>query len=242
MTWNPWLRLVIDVPREHWQTSLDFWSAATGWTVLSPRGEGGQGTTLAPVTGLGWVRIQAIDGGGRLHLDLDSADGAAAQDRSTSLGARLVCTHEGASVMRSPGRLCFRHTSEPRGRIDRSDPLRVLDQVCIDIPANLWDAETAFWRDLTGRELTKGGQPEFSFLGEDGALRVLLQRLDETGGDVRAHPDFAVGDRATDTRRHEAIGAEVLAVMPWWTVLRAPDGHVYCLTEREPESGSVRAR
>lgn len=129
---------------------------------------------------------------------------------------------------------------EVDGRLVRTDPDRVLDQVCIDIPATRWDAEIAAWQQATGRELTKGGRPEFAFLGEDGAPRILLQRLDEEHGEVRAHPDFATRDREAETRRHEELGARLVEVFEPWTVMRAPDGHLYCLTDRDPLTGSGR--
>ncbi|MHA7126054.1 VOC family protein [Janibacter indicus] len=237
---SPWIQLFLDVPRERWERSVEFWSAATGWTPSGDRGEAGQFTTLLAADGQGWVKLQAIDEPPRIHLDLDEPDRPTAVERSVGLGARQQWVYEGVPVMRSPGGLLFCHTVEPAGRIDRSDPLRVLDQVCIDIPADLWEAEVAFWSSLLRRPLTKGGEPQFSFLGVDGALRVLLQRLDEPGGQVRAHADFAVADREVETQRHGDLGAELVAVHPWWTVLRAPDGQVYCLTDRDPATGDVR--
>lgn len=239
---HPWIQIFLDVPRETWGTSIDFWSGVTGWTASQARGQAGQFVTLVPPSGPGWVKLQAIDGQPRVHLDLDAADRAAAQRLSIGLGAEPQWVYEGVPIMRSPGGLLFCHTVGAAGRLDRSDPLRVLDQVCIDIPGSLWESEIAYWRDVTGRDLTKGGEPEFAFLGEDGAVRVLLQRLEDDEGLVRAHVDFAVADRDAETRRHEELGAELVQVFDWWTVLRAPDGHVYCLTDRDPDTGSVRQR
>lgn len=242
MTEIPWVQIFLDVPRATWQESLGFWSAATGWTASPTRGEAGQFATLQPSHGRGWVKLQAVDGPPRVHVDLDAPDRAAAQRRSSSLGAAHEWTYEGVPVMRSPGGLLFCHTVEPAGTLDRSDPLRALDQVCIDIPADLWEGEVAFWRDLTGRDLTKGGETEFSFLGAEGAVRILLQRLEEPSGQVRAHVDFAVADREQEADRHVALGAKVVAAHRWWTVLEAPDGQVYCLTDRDPVTGGVRRK
>jgi hypothetical protein len=33
------------------------------------------------------------------------------------------------------------------------------------------------------------------------------------------------------------LGAEVVSVNPFWTVLTAPGGQVYCLTDRDPRTG-----
>ena len=54
---------------------------------------------------------------------------------------------------------------------------------------------------------------------------------------MAAHPDFAVADRAAETARHVALGAELERELDWWTVLRAPDGLAYCLTDRDPATG-----
>ena len=146
--------------------------------------------------------------------------------------------------MRSPGGLLFRHTvAGGRRRFARTDPDRVLDQVCLDIPAPLWDREVAFWNAMTGRQLERGLRPEFAFLGDPdahGGIRILLQRLDSTQGPVTAHPDFAVATRAEETARQSALGAHVINVMDRWTVMQAPDRYVYCLTDRDPATGRVR--
>lgn len=236
---SPWIQVFLDVPREGWERSVEFWAGATGLVPSGDRGEEGQFTTLLAADGQGWVKLQAIDGPARIHLDLDEPDPAAAVGHSVSLGAEQQLVYEGVPVMRSPGGLLFCHTVDAPGRIDRSDPLRVLDQVCIDIPADRWEDETTFWADLLRRPLTQGSDPTFARLLADGGVRVLLQRLDESGGPVRAHVDLAVAEREEETRRHIGLGAEVVAVHRWWTVLRAPDGHVYCLTDRDPATGRV---
>ncbi len=136
--------------------------------------------------------------------------------------------------MRSPGGFTFCQTlveGEPSLVRDGST---ILDQVCLDVPAAHWESEVAFWAALTGREPQVGALPEFVRLVEDGRLRLLLQRLDEADGPVRAHPDLATADRAGDTDRHVGLGAVLQGVHDFWTVLTAPGGQVYCLTDRDP--------
>lgn len=235
-----WFHLFLDVPRPRWEEAVGFWSAATGWAVSPPRGENEQFLTLMPQTGDAWLKMQAVDDGEpRIHVDLDAADREAAVARSTSLGAQPAWTYDGVPVMRSPGGLLFCHTlgegSAPR--CARSEPERVVDQICIDIPRNRWDEEVAFWAAVTGRTPESTITPEFLRLADPdphGGLRFLLQLLEEEDGEVRAHPDFAVAHRAAETCRHEAIGAETVDVLESWTVMRAPYGQVYCLTDRDP--------
>lgn len=234
-----WVHVFVDVPREQWSRAVAFWSTAVAGTPSAPWGDEGQYLTLVPPEGDGWVHLQSIDGPPRVHVDLDSPDRVAAQELSLSIGARTEWVRDEAIAMRSPGGLVFCHSSGRPREMVRADPARVLDQVCIDIPGSLWDAEVEFWRRLTGRDLEAGARPEFAFLGRERQVRLLLQRLDEASGPVRAHLDLAVADREAETRRHEELGAELVEVFDWWTVMRAPDGHVYCLTERDPATGDV---
>lgn len=224
---------------------MGFWSAATGWALSAPRGEDGQFLTLVPQTGDAWLKLQAFDDEEpRIHVDLDAVDREDAVARSTALGANHAWTYDGVPVMSSPGGLLFCHTPSEGAapRFARSEPERVLDQVCIDIPRSRWDQEVAFWSGITGRTPEQTKTPEFVRLVDPdphGGLRILLQLLEDEDGEVRAHPDVAVAHRASETCRHEALGAETVGVFEWWTVMRAPYGQVYCLTDRDPVTGRV---
>ena len=70
-------------------------------------------------------------------------------------------------------------------------------------------------------------------------IRLLLQRLGETRGRVRAHLDIATTDRVAETERHRALGAGVQRERELWTVLTDPSGAAYCLTDRDPETGML---
>jgi Glyoxalase-like domain len=65
-------------------------------------------------------------------------------------------------------------------------------------------------------------------------VRILVQRLGEDAGQVRAHLDLASSERQPEVARHVALGAKVEAVREEWTVLRDPAGRVYCVTDRDP--------
>lgn len=239
---TPWLQVFLDTPAATFDESVSFWSAVTGWTPSPRRGEDGQFLTLLPPAGSAYLKMQAVEGPAGVHLDVDTADRPAMVERSLALGATRAWTYHDVEVVRSPGGLTLCHTlveGEPSLARDGST---VLDQVCVDVPAEHWDAEVAFWAGLTGRAPEAGALPEFVRLTADGRVRILLQRLDEPTGVVRAHPDLATADREADTARHEALGAEVRAVESSWTVLVAPGGQVYCLTDRDPVTGSVPPR
>jgi Glyoxalase-like domain len=167
------------------------------------------------------------------------ADPSAGLRTLLDAGATPAWRYHDVEVVRSPGGLLVCCTRGAAGRLFR-DADAVLDQVAIDVPRLWWDAECAFWQGVTGRAPVESRRPEFVNLVDPdaaGAARVLLHRLDEPDGPVRAHPDLAVRDRGDETLRHRALGAEVVAVHERWTVLRAPGGHIYCLTDRDPATG-----
>jgi hypothetical protein len=237
-----WIQVFLDTPAAGFDDAVAFWSAVTGWRPSERRGEDGQFLTLLPAAGSAYVKLQAVDGPAGLHLDLDSADRPAAIDRARALGATTAWTYHDVEVMRSPGGFTFCHTLLEGAPALVRDGSTVLDQVCLDIPSGSWEAEVAFWRDLTGRELQDATAPGFARLVAPDQPRILLQRLGEPDGPVRAHPDLATADRAADTEKHVDLGARVVGVHAFWTVMVAPGGQVYCLTDRDPRTGTVAPR
>lgn len=241
MTVRPaWLHLFLDVPEASWDAARAFWVAALGGTLSTSRGETDQFCTVLPGEGDSWVKLQRVDAGGGVHLDLDSDDPDALRRRALDLGATPAWRYADVEVVRSPGGLALCCTRGRRGVLARN-ATSVLDQVSIDIPACHWDAEQAFWVALTGREPRASTRyAEFVNLPDAdpaGPLRLLLHRLGEEAGVVRAHPDFAVADRRGEVARHLAWGADLVAEHEHWTVLSAPGGQAYCLTERDPVTG-----
>ena len=238
----PWIQLFLDTPAASFDEAVGFWAAVTGWPPSDRRGEDGQFLTLLPPAGSAYVKLQAVDRPAGIHVDLDTHDRPASVALARDLGATTAWTYHDVEVMRSPGGFVFCQTLVEGDPVLVRDGATILDQVCLDIPGERWDAELAFWRGLTGRELQEASSPGFArFLAPD-QPRILLQRLDEPEGPVRAHPDLATADRAGDTERHVALGASVVAAHSFWTVLRAPGGQVYCLTDRDPSTGTVFPR
>ena len=238
----PWIQLFLDTPAACFDEAVDFWAAVTGWQPSQRRGEDGQFLTLLPPAGSAYLKLQAVDRPAGIHLDLDTADRPATVARARRLGATTAWTYHDVEVMRSPGGFVFCQTLVEGDPVLARDGATILDQVCLDIPGEHWDAEVAFWRDLTGRELQEASSSGFARLLAPDQPRILLQRLDEPEGLVRAHPDLATADRPGDTGRHVALGATVVAVHDFWTVLRAPAGQLYCLTDRDPGTGIARKR
>ena len=232
-----WIQVFLDTPADALDEAVAFWSVVTGWTPSERRGEEGQFLTLLTPEGAAYVKLQGVDGPAGVHLDLDSPDRPATVKQAYDLGATAAWTYHDVEVVRSPGGLVLCHTlldGEPH--LVR-DGATVLDQVCLDVPAVHWESEVAFWSGLTGRRPEVGSVPHFVRLVEDGRVRILLQRLDEPDGPVRAHPDLATAHREADAEEHVRLGARVERVLDHWTVLTAPGGQVYCLTDRDPATG-----
>lgn len=242
-----WITAFLDLSADHHDEGVSFWSAVTGYDVSPRRGGSGEFATLIPGDGDPFLRVQALaEGDDGIHLDLHVPDPRAAADHAVGLGAAELANH-GYVVMRSPGGLPFCFVPDPG--VTRPAPSvwagghsSLVDQVCIDIPASSYDDECGFWRDLTGWEPRSSAvSPDFqSLLRPEGQpLRLLLQRLGEQTGAVRAHLDWATTDRAAETERHQEHSARVVGTHSRWTVLADPVGRVYCITDRDPETGML---
>lgn len=235
-----WVLAFVDRPRERFEEAAAFWSAVTG-TRLSPRrGDDGEFATLLPETGDACVKLQGVVSGGGAHLDLEVDDVRAAVPWAVALGAAVVADHGDWAVLRSPEGRAF--CLVPWEGAARRPPVfsgTRLDQVCLDIAPGAYERETAFWQTLTGWPLRRGSLPEFTALTAPGMpVRILLQRLgDGSGGG--AHVDLACADPEATRVRHERHGAVCVERGRHWIVMRDPAGGAYCLTRRDPETGSL---
>nr|WP_179670084.1 VOC family protein [Nocardioides thalensis] len=242
----------LDFAPGHLAEGASFWSALTGYGLSPVRGTAGEFATLEPPEGDAFLRVQRLRlGNDRIHLDLHVADLRAAAAHAVTLGASEVADHaeDGYVVLTSPGgfELCFVGNGEsarPRATAWPTGHESLLDQVCIDVPHDRFDTERAFWAALTGwPERASAVSTDFCSLERpDGfPLRLLFQRLgaDDAGDRTRAHLDWATTDRAAETERHVALGAEVRDVRQVWTVLSDPFGRAYCITDRHPVTGQL---
>lgn len=249
-----WLTLFLDRPASDYDLAEIFWADVTGSQLSARRGPGGEFVTLLPPAGDAYLRLQRVqEGAGGTHLDLhldqNQESLSAAADRAVALGARLRHQEAGLRVLDSPGGYGFclvdwdgeATTPEPLG-LDSGGASR-LDQLCLDVPAERFEAECSFWSTLTGWEQRSGSRAEFVVLERpDGMpLRVMLQRLGsaEPNQPVRGHLDLAAVDRLALTERHRRAGAQPGDRFPHWTTMTDPSGRVYCLTDRDPVTGRL---
>lgn len=247
-----WTYAFVDRPMKDFGRACDFWTAVTGTTLSEPRGEQREFVTLLPdgTDADACVKAQGVDtGDGGAHLDLAVEDVRALAESARRLGAEIVADDEDLVVLRSPGGQLFcavRWHGEsvrppvvpgPTGATSR------LDQVCVDVAPTRFEAEVAFWSALTGWESHAGALPEFHLVGPPAGLpfRILLQRLD-TARPTSAHLDIACSDIEAVRAHHERLGAVLVGRGARWTVMRDPAGGTYCLTGRDPATGSLPAR
>lgn len=244
-----WLTVFLDLPAAAFEADVRFWLQVTDSELSARRGPDGQFATVLPSLGDAYLRVQRVQAGpGGHHLDLhvDRAAESLAEvaTRAQALGARVQHVEDGLTVLASPGGFTFclvpwdgeRVVPEPV-RLDAGG-LNRLDQLCLDIPPDRFDAEGRFWSSLTGWDRRSSRLPEFAYLERPPELpvRILLQRREQAGANdaVTAHLDLACSDVPALTERHIAAGARVLARFPYWTAMADPAGRPYCLTSRDP--------
>jgi hypothetical protein len=233
----------VDVPAEQAGTARAFWSAVTGWPVADPWPGHPEFVSLAPPTDAPYVHVQTIGGPPRVHLDLlGDLDGDTA--RLERLGAARGPRGDGWQVMSSPSGLPFcvcteawphrrpAATAWPGGHRSR------LVQLCVDVPAQRYDAELAFWRAATGWADEPVDAPEFSRLVHRARspVQLLVQRLGDDDGvtRARAHLDLGTDDLAAEVARVRELGARVLWPGHGFVALQDPAGLPFCVTANGP--------
>ncbi|MET7288246.1 VOC family protein [Streptomyces sp. NPDC005573] len=240
-----WTYAFADRPAARLADAGAFWTAVTGTRLSEPRGDQGEFMTLLPCEAGSdaCLKLQGVDGEGGAHLDLCVDDVPALVRGARELGATLVADHGDWTVLRSPGGQLFCavpwHGEAVRQPVaEGSRP----DQVCLDVPPSVYEAETAFWSALTGWDRVRGTRPEFLTLVPPAGLpvRILLQRLAGERA-PSAHLDLACADLQETRARHEGLGAVFVAGHPHWAVMRDPSGGTYCLTGRHPVTGEIPA-
>jgi hypothetical protein len=233
-----WMTAFLDTPAGAAVVAERFWLEVTG-SALSPRR--GEFATLLPGAGDAYTRVQVLgeDGPAGAHLDLHVADVAGFRRRAVQLGAVEVAE----PVLRSPAGLVF-CVVQWHGEHVRPRPLTwgegqrsFVDQLCLDVPVGVFEAETAFWSALTGWRRCSVAGSVFDFLERPAGmpLRLLLQRTFE--GPAGMHVDLACDDVPAEVRRHLSLGASHVRDGDGWVTLRDPAGRDYCVTGRSPDIG-----
>ncbi|WP_432178183.1 VOC family protein [Streptomyces sp. NBC_00063] len=238
-----WVYAFIDRPQGHFGAACDFWTRVTGTRLSAPRGDRDEFATLLPADPADpYLKAQAVAGPGGAHLDFAVDDLARAVVLARRLGATPVHTEDGLEVLRSPGgqlfclvpwsgeHRCPAPVTAPDGSTSR------LDQVCVDLAPEVYEAEIDFWTTFTGWTSTPGTLPEFHTIRPPAELpvRILLQRL-TAPRPTGAHLDLACTDIEATRTWHESLGATLRSRGAHWLVLQDPSATTYCLTSRPPK-------
>jgi hypothetical protein len=111
----------------------------------------------------------------------------------------------------------------------------------LDFPADVFDAGVAFWREVTGSELSpfRGAAGEFAtLLPPDGDAYLRVQRTaDGSGGchlDLHVDPAAGTVDQVAD--RAVALGATVRHASEDLVIAGSPGGFTFCLVRWHGES------
>lgn len=241
-----WTSAFLDLAPGQVESGAAFWSAVTGYDASAVADEGREFPPLRPPEGDAYVYVQRVgDAPSRVHLDLHVDDLDRAVAGAVASGAELLDRRDHA-VLRSPRGLAFCLVLDPGAA--RPAPARWpgghssrIDQLCLDVPHSGWAEECAFWAALSGAAVRPTDDGDYVALdvADDLPLRLLLQRRRDDEGATRAHLDVGTPDREAETARHRALGAEVVAVLEEWTVLRDPNGTAYCVTDDAPAAAAA---
>jgi predicted enzyme related to lactoylglutathione lyase len=214
-----WVYAFIDRPAERFESAATFWTTVLKWPLSPRRGEHDEFATLVPPEGDAYVKLQAVEEGGGMHLDLSVADVRALADRAAGLGARVVADHDRYVVLASPGGQLFCavpwHGEARRPpRAARSSGRRAASTRSSSMSTRRGADERA---RLLGRAHARSARP----------ARTAAGSSRPSGAADLGSPDLACSDRTLVRAWHERNGATVVAEHPQWTVMRDPAGGVY---------------
>lgn len=106
--------------------------------------------------------------------------------------------------------------------------------IVIDVPPAEHEREMEFWQAATGRALTRvDPHPEYHGTALPGGdTWLLVQRLGQ--GPARVHLDIHTDDLPAEVTRLEELGAQRVAQVHAWQVMRDPAGLPFCVVPDPP--------
>lgn len=234
-----WVTVFVDRPAAGFADVREFWRQVTGTTMSPTRGSHDEFATFVPAEGDAWLKIQRVhDGPGGSHLDLHVAAPRDLADRAIDRGAVELDTFGDVVVLRSPGGFVFcavptRVAGLPSAPVGEPGHRTTIAEIVLDAPSDAFGDEYEFWAAVTGWPRRPVDDPAFASFDRVAGLplRLVVQRRDESGGHVTGHLDVRCDDMATTVADHVALGAQVVAAHPAWTVLVDPAGQPYCVLD-----------
>jgi hypothetical protein len=116
-----------------------------------------------------------------------------------------------------------------------------LTSALVDVPPELFEAETVFWSGALGRPAeTVESNPEYADIGEvTPGMGLMVQSV---GDRARVHLDIETDDVDAEVQRLEALGATRVEKIKTWWVMRDPAGLVFCVVRVQlPEAFDAHA-
>jgi hypothetical protein len=108
-----------------------------------------------------------------------------------------------------------------------------LTAIGIDVPAGVHEQEAAFWSGVLGADTERDSDGTYLGVGHASHVEVFVQKIDEP---ARVHLDVETDDVDAEVARLEALGAERVAQVKSWWIMRDPAGLKFCVVQ--PQSSS----
>lgn len=102
-----------------------------------------------------------------------------------------------------------------------------LTAIGIDVPADVQGAEAAFWAGALGARPEPDDDGTYVDVSAGDGLAVFVQRIGADG--PRLHLDIETDDVEAEVSRLEALGAQRVAAVESWWVMRDPAGLLFCV-------------
>ncbi len=115
-----------------------------------------------------------------------------------------------------------------------------LTAIGIDVPADVYEAEAAFWAGALGAPLDPEDDDVYVGVGKGDSLDVFVQRLGE--GAARVHLDIETDDIEAEVARLEALGALRVAPVESWWLMRDPAGLLFCVVKPQRDDFPAGAK
>lgn len=98
----------------------------------------------------------------------------------------------------------------------------------IDVPRADFDATVAFWRDALPADAKSGSDPDYVSFGEaTPGVELCVQGVGDPTS--RIHLDIETDDIDAEVARLKALGADEVARIHSWVVMRDPVGIIFCV-------------
>jgi hypothetical protein len=103
-----------------------------------------------------------------------------------------------------------------------------LTAALVDVPAEAYDQEVGFWSNAIGQTPTfDDDNPAYADFGQPvPGVQFMVQRVDDQ---PRVHLDIESDDVEAEVRRLEALGAQRVAQVKSWWIMRDPAGLLFCV-------------